>query len=148
MGGYLCEFFERIQVGIDVYIPHRKYQVKPNSSLWFSAACIAAIVHRNNFFVFKRVNFLNLKESSDRLVIVAKRFLKLLNLHMPIKQKNPSLSRNLALETFDELPIVFSTKINLLCLLYSMACLLVLSSASDKAKLFAGSFSKNSNLDD
>ena len=44
------EFFEWIHVGIDVYIPHRKYQVKPHSSPWFSAACAAAIVHRNHFF--------------------------------------------------------------------------------------------------
>ena len=26
------EFFEWVQVGIDVYIPHRKYQAKPHSS--------------------------------------------------------------------------------------------------------------------
>ena len=44
------EFFEWVQVGIDVYIPHRKYQVEPHSSPWFSAACAAAIVHRNHFF--------------------------------------------------------------------------------------------------
>ena len=44
------EFFEWVQIGIDVYISHRKYQVKPHSSLWFSAACAAAIVHRNHFF--------------------------------------------------------------------------------------------------
>ena len=44
------EFCELVQVGIDVYIPHRKYQVKPHSSPWFSAACAAAIVHRNHFF--------------------------------------------------------------------------------------------------
>ena len=44
------EFCEWVQVGTDVYIPHRKYQVKPHSSLWFSAACAAAIVHRNHFF--------------------------------------------------------------------------------------------------
>ena len=29
------EFCEWVQVGIDVYIPHRKYQVKPHSSPWF-----------------------------------------------------------------------------------------------------------------
>ena len=46
------EFCEWVQVGIDVYIPHRKYQVKPHSSPWFSAACAAAIVHRNHFFSF------------------------------------------------------------------------------------------------
>ena len=44
------EFCEWVQVEIDVYIPHRKYQVKPHSSPWFSAACAAAIVHRNHFF--------------------------------------------------------------------------------------------------
>ena len=44
------EFCEWVQVGIDVYIPHRKYQVKPHSSPWFSAACAAAIVYRNHFF--------------------------------------------------------------------------------------------------
>ena len=43
-------FCEWVQVGIDVYIPHRKYQVKPYSSPWFSAVCAAAIVHRNHFF--------------------------------------------------------------------------------------------------
>ena len=44
------EFCERVQVGIYLYIPHRKYQVKPHPSLWFSATCATAIVHRNHFF--------------------------------------------------------------------------------------------------
>ena len=45
------EFCEWVLVRIDVYISHRKYQVKPHSSPWFSAACAAAaIVHRNHFF--------------------------------------------------------------------------------------------------
>ena len=39
-----------VHVGILVYIPQRKYQVKPHSSPWFSAACAAALVHRNPFF--------------------------------------------------------------------------------------------------
>ena len=56
------EFCEWVLVGLDVYIPHRKYQVKPHSSPWFSAACAAAIVHRNHFFVCtKRINLLILK---------------------------------------------------------------------------------------
>ena len=37
------------QVGIDVYIPHRKYQVNPHSSSWFSTASAAAMIHRNHF---------------------------------------------------------------------------------------------------
>ena len=44
------EFCEWVQVGTDVYIPHHKYQVKPHSSPWFSAAYAAAVVHRNHFF--------------------------------------------------------------------------------------------------
>ena len=56
------EFCECVQVGIDVYISHRKYQVKPNSSPWFSAACDAAIVHRNHFFrLTKEKNLLILR---------------------------------------------------------------------------------------
>ena len=61
-------------------------------------------------------------ESIGRLVIIAKGFLRQPNLHMLIKQRSPSLSRNLALGTFGELPIVFSTKVNnLLYLLPSTA---------------------------
>ena len=44
------EFCEWVQVGIDVCIPNRKYQIKPHSSPWSSAACTAAIVYRNHFF--------------------------------------------------------------------------------------------------
>ena len=42
------EFREWVQVGIYVYIHHRKYQVKLHTSPWFSASCAAAIVHRNH----------------------------------------------------------------------------------------------------
>ena len=44
------EFCDWVQVGIYAYIPHRKYQVKHHSSPWFSAACAAATVQRNNIF--------------------------------------------------------------------------------------------------
>ena len=47
-----------------------------------------------------------------------KGFFKLPNMHMLIKQKNPLLSRNLALETFGKLLTVLSAKVNLLYLLY------------------------------
>ena len=42
-------FCEWIPIGIDVYITHRTYQVNPHSSPWFSAACAAAVAHRNHF---------------------------------------------------------------------------------------------------
>ena len=47
---FVSELCEWVQAGIDVYIPHRKYQVKSHSSPWFSAGCAAAIVHTNHFF--------------------------------------------------------------------------------------------------
>ena len=57
------EFCEWVRVEIDAYIPHRKYQVKPHSSPWFSAACAAAIVQRNQFFCLYQKN-----KSSDSKV--------------------------------------------------------------------------------
>ena len=75
------------------------------------------------------MNLLNLKYSSDRLVIV----------HTLLKQKNPLLPRNLALGTSRELLIVFSTKVKLLYLLYSMAkrfCLLYLIKQNCMLKTF------------
>ena len=68
------------------------------------------------------------------------------NLHMLLKQKSPSLPRNLALETFGELLIVLNKGKSAIPPLFNRPE--VLSSASDKAKLFAKNFSKNSNLDD
>ena len=46
------EFCEWVQFGIDVYIAHCKYQVKPHSSPWLSAACAAFIFNGNHFFLF------------------------------------------------------------------------------------------------
>ena len=135
------EFCEWFQVGIDVYIPHRNCQVNAHSSPWFSAACAAAIVHRNHFFRLHQKD-----QSSESKVKFrqassnhCKRFLKLPNLHMLIKQKSPSLSGNLARGAFGELPIVFSTKVNLLYLFYSTArrcCLLHLTKQNYLLKTF------------
>ena len=81
-----AEFCEWVQVGIDVYIPHRKYQFKPYSSPCFSAACAAAIDHKSHFFRFYQQNKFLASKMKFRLVIVAKGFLKLPSLLMLIKQ--------------------------------------------------------------
>ena len=92
------EFSEWVQIRIDVYISHRKYQINPHSSPCFSTVCGAAIVHRNRIFICtKRINLLNLNKVQTGL----------------------SLPKDLL--------ILFSTKLNLLYLLYSTArrcCLL------------------------
>ena len=119
------EFCEWVQVGTDVYIPHRKYQIKPHSSPWFSAACAAAIVHffrlyRKDKSSDSKVKF---RQASNR----CKRVLEDAKLAYANKIKESVTSQNLALVTFGELLILFSTKVNLLYLLYSMArrcCLL------------------------
>ena len=141
------EFCEWVQVGIDVYIPHRKYQVKPHSSPWFSAACAAAIVHRNHFFCLhqqnksfeSKVKFRQASNCCKRVHEVAK--------VAYATQNSPSLPRNLALGTFGKLLIAFSTKVNLLYLLYSTdqrSCLL----HQIKQNYLLKFFSKNSDLDD
>ena len=78
-----------------------------------------------------------LKLSPDRLVIIAKEFLKLPNLCMLIKQKSPLLPRNLVLVTFGELLIVLSAKVNKSAIPPLFNGLDMLSSACDKAKLCA-----------
>ena len=119
--GAASEFCEWVLVGIDVYIPHRKYQVKPHSSQWFAAAFAAAIVHRNHFFRLyqkdKSDSKVKFRQASNR----CKRVLEAAKLAYSNKNKSLLLPRNLALVTFGELLIVFSTKVNLLYLFYSMA---------------------------
>ena len=121
---------------------HRKYQVNSHSCQRFLAAGTATIA----FVCTNRINTLHLKWNSDKLVIVSKEFLKLLNLHMLIKQKSLSLPWNLALTTICELLMLVFTKVNLLDLLCftSVSCCFLL----PIKKFFEKNFSKNSNLDD
>ena len=91
----LCEW---VRVGIDVYIPHRKYQVKPHLPPWFSASCAAAIVHRNLFFCLYQKD----KSSDSKLKFRqvnnrCKRVLEATKLAYANKTKQ---SRNLVLVTF------------------------------------------------
>ena len=136
------EFWELVQVLIDVYTPHRKYQVKPHSYPWFSATSAAAIVYRNLFFhLYQQNKSFESKVKFRQASNCWKKVLEPAKLAYANKTKNPSFPRNLALGTFGELPIVFSTKVNLLYLLYSMAwryCLV---------DLFPKNFSKDFNLD-
>ena len=138
-------FFEWVQVGIYVYIPHCKNHVKTYLSPWFLAICSAATIHRNYFFWLYQGN--ESSESKVKFIHASNRCKSVLEsseLANTNKQKSPSLSRKLALGTFGELPIVFSTKINLLYLLYCLCCLLHLIKQNSLLKIF----SKNSNLDD
>ena len=112
------EFCEWVQVESDVYIVHCKYQVKPHSSPWFSAASAAAIVHRNHFFDMyqqSKSSASKLKQASNR----CKRVLKADKLIYANKIKECHFPEILFLRIFGQLSTVFSTKVNLLYLLYS-----------------------------
>ena len=114
----------------------------------FSAACAAAIVHRNHFFCLyqkdksseSRVKFRQASNCCERVLEAAK-------LGYANKTKESITSQKLG--SWDFLQIANSVlnkgKSAIAPLFNSLE---VLSSASDKAKLFPENFSKNSNLDD
>ena len=142
------EFCEWVQVGIDVYIPHCKYQVKPYSSPWFSAACAAAIVHRNHFFHLYQQNkssesHVKFREASTR----CKRDLEVAKLAYATKTKESITSQKLGSRDFWQIAnSVLNKGKSAIPPLFNRP--VVLSSVSDKAKLFTKNFSKNSDLDD
>ena len=74
-------FCKWVQVGIVLYIPHHKYQVKPHSPPLFSSAWAVAI----SFVYTNIINLLHLQWTSYRLVINVKGFLKLPNMFILIK---------------------------------------------------------------
>ena len=142
------EFCEWVQVRIDVYIPHRKYQVKPHSSSWFSAVCAAAIVHRNHFFrLYQREKASDAKVKFRQASNSCKRVLEAAKLTYANKTKDSITSRKLGSCGFWRIAnSVLNKGKSAIPPLFNGPE--VLSSASDKAKLFAEHFSLNSNLDD
>ena len=142
------EFSEWVQVGIDVYIPHRKYQVKPFSSPWFSAACAAAIVHRNHFFrLYQQNKSSESKVKSRKASNRCKRVLEAAKLAYATKTKESITSQKLGSRDFWRISnsVLNKGKSAISPLLNGPEAL---PSASNKAKSFAKNFSKNSNLDD
>ena len=78
-----AEFCEWVQVGNEVYTPHRKYHAQCHFY-----GCTATLAQNTYFVCTNRIYLKWLIWSSDRLVIVAKRFLKPPNLFMLTKPKS------------------------------------------------------------
>ena len=123
------DFCEWVRAEIDAHIPHRKYQVKPQSFPWLSIACPAAIVRRD--------------QARNRW----KRVLEAAELVYATKTKESI--------TFHKLGVLGIWRIanSVLNICKSAGLFLFsdqerLSSVSDKAKFFPKNFSKNSNLDE
>ena len=123
-------FWEWFEVGIDVYIPHRKYQIQPRSSPWFSAACAATIVNRNHFFGLYRQNKSSeSRESFRQASNHCKKVLEAALLAYANKTKESITAQKRGSQDFRGMIILFSTKVNLPYLLYSLVqrcCLLYL----------------------
>ena len=129
-----------------IYTSLSKYQVKPHSSLWFSTACAAVLVYRSHFFRLYQQNKSEFKGKLRQTSNCCQRVLESDKRNMQIKQKSPSLPRNLARGTLGKLPKVFPTKLNLLYFLYPTAlrcCLLYLIKQN-----YLLTTCENSNLDD
>ena len=133
---------------IDVYIHQRKYQVKPHSSPWFSAACAAAIIHRNHFFRLYQQNKssefkVKFRQASNR----CKRVFEAAKLAYATKTKESITSQKHCSRDFGQIAnSVLNKGKSAIPPLFNGPE--VLYSTSDKANLFAKNFSKNSNLDD
>ena len=146
------EFCELVQVGIEVYIPHRKYQVKPHSSPWCLAACDAAIFHRNLFFQLYQQNKpseskVKVRQANNR----CKRVLEVAKFANATKTKEIITSQKLGSRakqwTFWRIANSVRNKGNSAIRLLSNEAE-VLPSVPDKAKSFAKHFSTNCSLDD
>ena len=89
------------------------------SSLTHLHACAATRVHGKHFFCLHQKDKSSDSRVQFRQANHCKRVLEAAKLAYANKKKSPLLPRNLALVTSGELLIVFSTKVNLLHLLYS-----------------------------
>ena len=119
-----------------------------SSSKMFSAACAAAIVHRNHFFRL----YLQNKSSESKIKFRqasnhCKRVLEAAKVVYATKTKKPITSQKLGSRDFWQIAnsVLKKSKSAIPPPFNGSE---VLSSASDKAKLFAKNFSKNSNLNE
>ena len=139
------EFCEWVWVRIDLYVSHRKYQVKSHSSPWFSASCALAIVLRNHYFhLYQKDKSFDSKVKFRQASNRCKRFLKAAKLAYANKTR------------VNYFPETWPSGLLPFCVLSKGQSAVpplfldpeVLPSASEKAKLFAENCSKDSNLDD
>ena len=130
-------------MGIDVYIPHRKYQVKPHLSPWFSAACVAPIVHRNHFLrLYKKNKSSESKVKFRQVINHCKRVLEAAKLaYATTTTRKSTTSKKLGSKDFWRIANSVLNKGKLLYLLYSTAqrcCLLHLIKQNCLLKTFLG----------
>ena len=121
---------------------YRKYQVKPQSSPWFPAACAAAIAHRNQFFRFYQQNKSSESKAEFRQASNhCKRVLEAAKLVYANKTKESITSQKLGSRDFWRIAGSVLSKVSLLYRLYltiQRCCLLHLIKQNCLLKTFPG----------
>ena len=142
------EISDWIQIGIDCFIPHRKFQVKPHSLPWFTPSCADAIAHRNHFFhQFHRNKTKENKKLFNDARNCCKRVLEEAKSNYADATRRSIASQHIGSRDFWRISnsILNRGKSSIPPLFNGPE---VLTSSKDKANLFAGKFSANSTLDD
>ena len=141
------EFCKWARVGIDVYIPHRRYQVKSHSSPCFLAAYTVVIVYKNYFFHLYQPNKSSESKAKFRQASnCCKRVLEAAKLAYANKKKSLSFPFFDSRDFWQIANSILNKGKSAILPLFNGSE--VFSSAPDQAKLFAKNFSKNSNLDE
>ena len=143
-----AEIASWIKAGIDAFIPCRKFQSLPNSSPWFSPACAAAIAHRNHFY---KLYHNEANPENTRLFRQArnhcKNVLKSAKLEYAQRTKARISEQKIGSRDFWRIyKRVLNKGASPIPPLFNGPE--VLSSAPDKAELFAKIFATNSNIKD
>ena len=137
-----------IRAGIDNFIQSKKYQQRPNSQPWYTPECAAAIAHRNHFFNLYHQNRCT---ETHRDFRIARNRCK-----MVLRNAKAGYAASIQSRIEDERlgsrkvwritnKVLNRGKASVPTVINGPE---VLSSALDKAKLFATNFAKNSTLDD
>ena len=142
------EIMTWIQAGIDAFVPHRRYQVKPHSSPWFSPACAAAIAHRNHYFhLYRRDDSLGNKRLFVNARNHCKRVLGEAKARYAEATKTRISTQKLGSKEFWKIfnSVFRRSKSSIPPLFDGFQ---VLTSSKDKAEILARSFASNCSLDD
>ena len=135
--------------GMNCFIPSKKFQQRPNSQPWFTPECAAAIAHRNHFFHVYQQN--RDDDNAHAEFNAARNYCRRI-----LRNSKCSYAQTIRTEISNERPgtrgfwkisrkVLNSGKASVPTLIHGPE---VISSSSEKAKLFAANFASNSTLDD
>ena len=142
------ELTDWLLIGIDTFVPHRKFETKPHSPPWFSSVCASAIAHRNYYFnQYRRDGSAASRQSYRRASNACKRVISEAKTTYSQRIRESISSQKIGSRDFWRIynSVVNSGKSAIPPLFNGLQ---VISSSKDKANLLAQLFAENSSLDD